>query len=179
MYLIIGEFSHCKSVRGETSYCTTSALTLCLLFYSLLFLRLSSTIPSEYGNMISLTSLSLQSNYKDEKGYFTWGINGKLPSELGRLKNLQHLHMNDNYLTGTLISEIGQLFLLETLHLQNNFLQGPIPDTYSNCVLLKEVLLEDNSIDSQFGMPEGICRLPELDLAKVDCSLSCSCCHGC
>jgi len=147
--------------------------------YSLLFFRLSSTIPSEYGNMISLTSLSIESNYKDEKGYFTWGINGKLPSELGRLKNLQHLHMNDNYLTGTLISEIGQLFLLETLHLQNNFLQGPIPDSYSNWVLLKEVLLEDNSIDSQFGMPEGICRLPELDLAKVDCSLSCSCCHGC
>jgi hypothetical protein len=141
--------------------------------------RLSSTIPPEFGNMISLTSLSLESNYKDKKGYFTWGINGKLPRELGRLKNLQHLRINDNYLTGTLISEIGQLFLLETLHLQNNFLEGPIPEAYSNCVLLKEILLEDNSIDSQFAMPEGICRLPELDLAKVDCSISCSCCLGC
>eukprot|EP00577_Skeletonema_sp_RCC1716_P032849 CAMPEP_0113437518 /NCGR_PEP_ID=MMETSP0013_2-20120614/37466_1 /TAXON_ID=2843 ORGANISM="Skeletonema costatum, Strain 1716" /NCGR_SAMPLE_ID=MMETSP0013_2 /ASSEMBLY_ACC=CAM_ASM_000158 /LENGTH=747 /DNA_ID=CAMNT_0000328193 /DNA_START=155 /DNA_END=2395 /DNA_ORIENTATION=+ /assembly_acc=CAM_ASM_000158 len=121
---------------------------------------LSSTIPPEYGNMVGLTTLSLESNYRDQNGYFTWGINGELPIELGKLKNLQHLRINDNYLTGTLISEIGQLFLLETLHLQNNFLQGPIPEVYSNCVMLKEVLLEDNSIDSQFGMPEGICRLP-------------------
>lgn len=140
-------------------------------------IRLSSTIPPEYGNLISLTSLSLESNYKDQNGYFSWGINGKLPRELGKLKNLRHLRVNDNYLTGTLISELGQLSLLETLHLQNNFLEGPIPDAYSNCVMLKEVLLEDNSIDSQFGMPEGICRLPELDLARVDCSLSCTCCQ--
>lgn len=142
--------------------------------------RLSSTIPSEYGNMISLTSLSLGSNYKDENGYFTWGIHGKLPTELGELKNLQHLHLNDNYLSGSLISELGQMYLLETLHLQNNFLIGPIPKEYSNCALLEEILLEDNNIDGAiFSMPEGICRLPELELARVDCKVSCQCCRGC
>jgi hypothetical protein len=76
--------------------------------------------------MISLTSLSLENNYKDQNGYFTWGIHGKLPTELGKLKNLKHLHLNDNYISGTLISEIGQLYFLETLHLQSNFLLGLI-----------------------------------------------------
>ncbi|KAL3802049.1 hypothetical protein HJC23_010805 [Cyclotella cryptica] len=141
---------------------------------------LSSTIPREYGDMISLTSLSLESNYKDESGYFTWGIHSTLPTELGKLKNLKHLLLNDNYLSGTLITEIGQLYFLETLHLQNNFLLGPIPLEYSNCVLLEEILLEGNNIDgSLYSMPEDICRLPELELARVDCKISCSCCYGC
>ena len=142
--------------------------------------RLSSTIPREYGDMISLTSLSLESNYKDQSGYFTWGIHSTLPTELGMLKNLKHLHLNDNYLSGTLITEIGQLYFLETLHLQNNFLLGPIPTAYSNCVLLEEILLEGNNINgSSFSMPDDICRLPELELARVDCMISCSCCYGC
>jgi Leucine-rich repeat (LRR) protein len=130
--------------------------------------------------MISLTSLSLESNYKDKGGYFTWGIHGKLPTQLGKLKNLRHLHLNDNYLSGTLITEIGKLYFLETLHLQQNFLLGPIPSEYANCVLLEEILLENNNIDgSAFAMPEDICRLPQLDLARVDCDVSCTCCYGC
>ena len=142
--------------------------------------RLSSTIPPEYGKMISLTTLSLDSNYRDENGYFSWGIHGKLPAELGKLKNLQHLHLNNNYLSGSLITEIGQLHLLETLHIQSNFLLGPIPMEYSNCILLEEILLEDNKIDGMsFRLPEEICRLPGLDLARVDCDVSCSCCNGC
>lgn len=141
------------------------------------FPRLSSTIPPEYGNLISLTSLSLQSNYNDNDGYFTWGIKKKLPPEISLLKNLQHINLSDNYLTGTLITEIGQLYLLQTLNLQNNFLQGPIPEEYANCVQMKEILLQDNNIDGEsFGMPEEICRLPDLDLARVDCEVSCSCC---
>eukprot|EP00584_Thalassiosira_punctigera_P010890 CAMPEP_0172545930 /NCGR_PEP_ID=MMETSP1067-20121228/15767_1 /TAXON_ID=265564 ORGANISM="Thalassiosira punctigera, Strain Tpunct2005C2" /NCGR_SAMPLE_ID=MMETSP1067 /ASSEMBLY_ACC=CAM_ASM_000444 /LENGTH=984 /DNA_ID=CAMNT_0013332767 /DNA_START=290 /DNA_END=3244 /DNA_ORIENTATION=+ len=138
---------------------------------------LSSTIPAEYGNMISLTSLSLNSNYNDNDGYFTWGIKGKLPIQLGKLKNLQHINLSNNYLTGTLTTEIGQLYLLQTMNLQNNFLQGPIPPEYSNSVTLKEILLQDNNIDGEsFGMPEEICRLPDLELARVDCDVSCSCC---
>jgi len=140
---------------------------------------LSSTIPKEVGDMISLTSLSLESNYKDQNGYFTWGIHGNLPTELGKLKNLRHLNLNDNALSGTLVSEIGQLYFLETLHLQSNFLHGPIPTEYSNCVLLEEILLQDNSIDAAFSVPDEICRLPELEMAKVDCKVSCSCCFGC
>lgn len=130
--------------------------------------------------MISLTKLSLQSNYKDHDGYFTWGIKGKLPTELGNLKNLQHMDISDNYLTGSLVTEIGKLYLLQTMHLQNNFLQGPIPSEWANCVSMKEMFLQDNNVDGQkHSVPEEICRLPELELARVDCAVSCSCCLSC
>jgi len=138
---------------------------------------LSSTIPQEYGNMISLASLKLQSNYNDEQGYFTWGIKSSIPSELGQLKNLRHINLSDNYITGTLIKELGQLPRLQTLHMQNNDLNGPIPTEYSNCASLREILLQDNSIDGElYSMPEEICHLPQLELARVDCDVSCSCC---
>ena len=127
--------------------------------------------------MISLTSLSMQSNYNDKNGYFTWGIKGRIPSELGKLKNLAHIDLSDNYLTGALITELGQLYLLNTMHLENNFLNGPIPSEYSNCVGMKEMFLQDNNIDgASHRMPEEICHLPELELARVDCEVSCSCC---
>ena len=138
---------------------------------------LSSTIPPEYGNMVSLASLNLAGNYNDQDGYFTWGVKNSLPTELGQLKNLQHLNLADNYISGTLISELGQLFRLQSLHLQNNVMQGPIPDEYSNCVSLKELLLQNNDIDgSSYSMPNNVCRLPKLELARVDCDVSCSCC---
>ena len=138
---------------------------------------LSSTIPQEYGNMISLTSLNLQSNYNDEQGYFTWGIKSTIPSELGQLKNLRHINLSDNYITGTLMKELGQLPRLQTMHLQNNDIAGPIPTEYSNLASLREILLQDNSIDRElYSMPEEICHLPQLELARVDCDVSCSCC---
>ena len=130
--------------------------------------------------MISLNKLSLESNYKDQNGYFTWGVHGKLPTELGKLKNLKHLHLNDNYISGTLVSEIGNLNFLETIHLHSNFLHGPIPVEYSGCVWLREILLQGNNIDGgSFSMPDSICHLPELELARVDCAVPCSCCFGC
>jgi Leucine-rich repeat (LRR) protein len=104
---------------------------------------LSSTIPPEYGGMISLTALSLASNYNDDDGYFTQGIIGTLPTQLGMLTNLQLIDLSNNYITGTLITEIGQLQHLQSFLIQNNFLHGSIPIEYANCVSLKELVLQD------------------------------------
>lgn len=139
---------------------------------------LSSTIPPEFGGMISLTSLSLASNYNDDDGYFTKGIIGTLPTELGMLTNLQLIDLSNNYITGTLITEIGQLQHLKSLFIQNNFLHGSIPIEYSNCVSLRELVLQDNDLNNTLGMPDEICRLPEMTLARVDCDIACNCCLG-
>ena len=40
-------------------------------------------------------------------------LSGELPSELGRLSNLEGLHLNDNQLSGELPSELGRLSNLE------------------------------------------------------------------
>jgi Leucine-rich repeat (LRR) protein len=139
---------------------------------------LSSTIPPEYGGMISLKYFSLASNYNDDDGYFTKGIIGTLPRELGMLKNLQLIDLSSNYITGTLITEIGSLRHLQSFFIQNNFLHGSIPEEYSNCVSLKELVLQDNDLNNTIGMPDEICRLPEMILARVDCEIACDCCLG-
>ena len=139
---------------------------------------LSSTIPPEYGDMISLTVLSLASNYNDDDGYFTQGIIGTIPTELGMLSNLQLIDLSNNYITGTLVAEIGNLQHLQSLFIQNNFLHGSIPIEYSNCVSLRELVLQDNDLNNTLGMPDEICRLPEMTLARVDCDIACDCCLG-
>ena len=127
--------------------------------------------------MASLSSLFLQSNYRDTNGYFSYGINGALPNDIGKMKNLRDLDLSGNYLTGPLPRSLGELTSLETLHLQSNFLQGPIPVEYAKCVNLKEILLHENDIEGEiFTMPDEICSLPDLDLAKVDCPVECDCC---
>ena len=139
---------------------------------------LSSTIPPEYGDMISLTVLSLASNYNDDDGYFTQGIIGTIPTELGMLSNLQLIDLSNNYITGTLVTEIGNLQHLQSLFIQNNFLHGSIPIEYSNCASLRELVLQDTDLNNTLGMPDEICRLPEMTLARVDCDIACDCCLG-
>lgn len=126
--------------------------------------------------MVSLNSLSLASNYNDEDGYITGGIIGTLPSELGKMKNIQVIDLSNNLITGTFITEMGLLTRLQSLYIQNNLLTGSVPPEYSNCVSLKEFVLQDNDLNNTIGMPHEICRLPELVLARVDCDIFCECC---
>jgi len=75
------------------------------------------TLLSEFGNMASLTKLSLQAN----------GFTGTIPTSFGSLGNLNALSLNDCLLTGTIPSELGLLSLLESLNLENNMLSGSVP----------------------------------------------------
>ena len=55
-------------------------------------------------------------------------LTGEIPSELGRLTNLEYLALVGNSsLTGEIPSELGRLTNLERLHLFNNRLTGEIP----------------------------------------------------
>ncbi len=55
------------------------------------------------------------------------GLNGRIPSALGRLDRLASLSLQRNRLTGRIPSELGDLASLEHLNLSYNTLTGPVP----------------------------------------------------
>ncbi|KAL7490454.1 hypothetical protein ACHAWT_000099, partial [Skeletonema menzelii] len=54
-------------------------------------------------------------------------LSGTIPSEIGSMKNLEYLSLNNNTLTGTIPSEIGSMKNLTFLYLDFNDLVGSIP----------------------------------------------------
>ena len=56
------------------------------------------------------------------------GLNGRIPTELGSLTNLQYLNLSDNQLTGGIPTELGDLVNLQSLYLGGNRLTGCVPD---------------------------------------------------
>ena len=82
-------------------------------------LGLSGAIPSDVGNLDSLTILWLENNQ----------LTGPIPSEIGGLEKLIYLILHQNQLSGSIPSEIGNLSNLEILKLDNNQLTGYIPES--------------------------------------------------
>ena len=56
------------------------------------------------------------------------GLNGRIPTELDSLTNLQYLNLSDNQLTGGIPTELGNLSNLQALYLSGNLLTGCVPD---------------------------------------------------
>ena len=54
-------------------------------------------------------------------------LTGLIPSELGKLSNLDYLSLYRNQLTGTIPTELGDLPNLKVLYLADNELTGCIP----------------------------------------------------
>ena len=73
---------------------------------------LSGTLPSQLGQLSTLTFLNLPDN----------SISGNLPSEIGRCTALEDLDVYNNPLTGDLPSSIQHLINLRTLYVPNELL---------------------------------------------------------
>ena len=80
--------------------------------------NLSGTVPAQIGQLTSLDSLILHNN----------ALSGTIPSQIGQLKSLTFLDLSYNALSGTIPIQILQLTSLIGLYLDNNDLTGPIPD---------------------------------------------------
>ena len=84
---------------------------------------LTGAIPSELGDLSSLSALDLSDN----------GLSGSIPSKLGNLSNLKQLHLNGNELDWEIPEELNQLDKLEEVSLNGNLgLIGPAHLDFTN-----------------------------------------------
>jgi len=90
-------------------------------------------------------------------------LTGSLPSEIGGMQNLERLDLENNKLTGTLPSEIGRLQNLEELYLAENKFTGTLP---SEIASMQNLILMDFSnnkftgtLSSDFGRMSSLERL--------------------
>ena len=84
--------------------------------------QLTGPIPTELGNLSSLTRLRLWRNQ----------LTGPIPAELGNLASLTSLDLRHNQLTSPIPSELGNLSDLGHINLGDNQLTGPIPTELGN-----------------------------------------------
>ena len=87
-------------------------------------------------------------------------LNGKIPVELGELRNLVALRLNGNRLTGSIPPELGKLNKLTMLSLEENDLTGSIPPELGNLNKLTMLSLEKNDLTGT--VPAELGGLPDL-----------------
>ena len=88
-------------------------------------------------------------------------LQGEIPSEIGKLVNLQSLYLDNNQLTGEIPREICELVNLEELYLNDNQLRGEIPKEVNKLTNLKELKLNNNSLTGD--ILKEICKLVNLE----------------
>jgi len=78
---------------------------------------LRGSLPSSFGNLLGLTTLSFNHNK----------LNGTIPASIGNLVQLTLLDLTDNSLTGTIPASLGKLKQLTDVGLYTNLLTGLVP----------------------------------------------------
>ena len=98
------------------------------------------------------------------------GLAGEIPPELGKLANLEELHLRRNDgLTGEIPPELGKLANLERLDLSRNGLTGEIPPKLGKLASLELLSLLSNNLTGEIPAELGdLANLERLDLSLND-----------
>ncbi|KAL4654003.1 hypothetical protein ACB092_01G346800 [Castanea dentata] len=121
----------------EHSFLTSLASCRFLEEISISLNPLKITIPDTIGNL----SVSLKRFYAGR-----CQIKGKIPMEMGSLKNLNLIELPGNSLTGKIPSSYGGLESLQRLRLGDNKIEGFIPKQLCKLKNLGELILSNNSL---------------------------------
>lgn len=116
---------------------------------------ISGEIPATLGYCSELRTIDLSLNF----------LRGRIPPELGKLKNLERLMLWFNGLEGRIPAELGQCSLLKNLILNNNYLTGEIPEHLANCSNLEWISLTSNKIGGR--IPQEFGRLSRLSILQL------------
>ncbi|CAO2037188.1 unnamed protein product [Urochloa humidicola] len=104
--------------------------------------RFTGELPDDIFNASSLEYLSFPNN----------GLYGMLDgTRVTNLKNLSHLDLGGNRLTGNIPGTIGDLRRLEVLRLDHNDMSGELPSALSNCTNLITVDLRNNYFSGELA----------------------------
>ncbi|KAH7517977.1 hypothetical protein FEM48_Zijuj09G0121700 [Ziziphus jujuba var. spinosa] len=74
------------------------------------------------------------------------GMPGLLPPDVANLTALNHLWLGGNKLSGN-IPELGSLKELQTLHLEDNQFEGKVPQSLGQLPEIREIFLQDNKLN--------------------------------
>ena len=117
--------------------------------------ELSWTGVSVGGTPLRVTGLSLHGSY----------LQGEIPSEIGKLTNLEYIDLYDNQLTGEIPAELGNLSNLKRLNLGSNYLTGEIPSEIGNLSNLERLDLSSNHLTGE--IPSEIWNLTNLEHLSI------------
>ena len=92
-------------------------------------------------------------------------LTGEIPSELGYLSNLRVLNLHSNSHSGS-IPDLSGMTSLEELYLANNDLTGPVPTWLNGMTNMRELWLWGNSLSGTVPDLSGMTGLQKLKLAN-------------
>lgn len=120
---------------------------------------LSGKIPAFIGNFSALQSLRLSYNQLD----------GTIPEEIANsCSNLEQLHLEGNFLFGTIPAVLGNCTNLRSLMVSSNFLSAPIPSVLGKLWMLETLDVSRNSLAGDIPSQLGNCtRLSLLVLTNL------------
>ncbi|KAJ9556519.1 hypothetical protein OSB04_011133 [Centaurea solstitialis] len=140
--------------------------------------RFNGSIPDQFFELMNLRYLDMygnmfEGNLGPEPGSFwnlnsslqalnvSWNkLNGVLSPEVGKLRNLESLYLDNNDLTGSIPEEVGNLTKLWGFFVRRNRFSGRIPSSIGNMNALEVLDFSENLFSMQ--IPADIGRLPNI-----------------
>ncbi|XP_062087298.1 probable LRR receptor-like serine/threonine-protein kinase At1g53430 [Humulus lupulus] len=147
-------------ISNVTCDCSSGSGTIChVKSIQLKSLSLAGVIPEEFGNLTHLEELDLTRNYLNGSippslsraplrilSVLGNRLSGSIPPEIGNIRTLRELVLDNNLLDGSLPPELGRLNNLRKLVLSANNFTGPIPETFGNLLNLTDFRIDGNRI---------------------------------